>query len=51
MSSFANQRFDTFEDEFDLDMELGAGAPGPDGPAGAREPLQFLSPAGAAAPA
>ena len=51
MSSFANQRFDTFEDEFDLDMELGAAPPHPADAAASREPLQFLSPTGAAAPA
>ncbi|WP_122466012.1 cellulose synthase operon protein YhjQ/BcsQ [Brevundimonas lutea] len=48
MSSFANQRFDTFEDEFDLDMELGAAPPHPADATASREPLQFLSPAGAA---
>lgn len=46
-SSAANRSFDAFEDEFDLDLDLGA-TPPPLAPAGAevREPLQFLSPAG-----
>ncbi|WP_395651539.1 cellulose synthase operon protein YhjQ/BcsQ [Brevundimonas sp.] len=40
-NAFAPRSYEAFEDEFDLDGEFAPGA------AGAREPLQFMAPAGA----
>ena len=40
-NAFAPRSYEAFEDEFDLDIEFAPGS------AGAREPLQFMAPAGA----
>ncbi|WP_421730907.1 cellulose synthase operon protein YhjQ/BcsQ [Brevundimonas sp.] len=49
-NAFAPRAYDAFEDEFDLDLELGpqGSMPAPTGAAQAREPLQFMAPVGAA---